>query len=992
VTRKTPAVAAAVLACASAAAPAQGPPTFSAEAELVRVDVVVRDRRGRAVEDLSAAEIRVFEDGVRCEIRSFAVVRPRPSGSDGRPQHEGVAAESGARAPQAPALPSLVLLVFDQLSLEAARAAQSAALDFAERAFPTDSYFGVFKIGKGLREVGTFTTDREATARAIVRSTPGGERPGEAGVGAAQLAVEPGEPSGETLRGLSAEMLRLSDVLTREQRGMSSLHPLIAIARGLRDVAGRKTLLYFSEGLHVPPALSETLQAAVSEANRSHLSVYCLDARGLTIESNLAAAKAALPLAAAGSSAAQHHARGPVSKASVRAADTAHEAIRLDIQGNLRELAEGTGGFLVANTNDLRPGLDRIASDLTSYYEVAYVPPNPVPDGRFRKVEVRVSRPDATVRGRRGYFALPAGALVLLPYELPLRSALEAKVLPRDLDYRAGALAFPAGDGQADCALLVEVPLSEARLETDARTGVARAHLSLLAVVRSDQGAPVARISHDWPYESPGGGGDAERPRAAVFRRSVRLAPGRYSFETAVQDRKSGRIGARRIAFIVPGGDGLSLGGVCAVRRAEAAGELADDDPLRVGGVQLLPALGVPFEEGTARIGVLVPVRPGPGPGPVTMDVELRREGESIGHVREELPPPDASGSIRYLGSFAAEKLIPGRYQVWARARQGEAEAVEGTSFEIAPGTAQAVHRVAGGEGPKPGGGGRAAARPVPPELASLLDAAGRYVLRFETSFARVVTEELYRQWSDRRVRTLRSDLVFVQAPREIPWALFRDVYEVDGQRVRDRDQRLQRLLMDPSATTLERANAILYESARYNLGTVYRNVNTPTLTLAFLHPKNQQRFSFERRGTRWILGREGVEVSFVEDARPTLVRDLEGAPLPAKGRFWIAPEDGVVLRSEVVFRFRVLPSTPLGVASAQTALFESAVATEFRPEAGFDIWVPASMKELHHRVGSADDRDETGERTEGTARYSNYRRFEVSTEEALKAGGPQTP
>jgi hypothetical protein len=280
----------------------------------------------------------------------------------------------------------------------------------------------------------------------------------------------------------------------------------------------------------------------------------------------------------------------------------------------------------------------------------------------------------------------------------------------------------------------------------------------------------------------------------------------------------------------------------------------------------------------------------------------------------------------------------------------------------------------------------------VPPELASLLDAAGRYVLRFETSFARVVTEELYRQWSDRRVRTLRSDLVFVQAPREVPWALFRDVYEVDGQRVRDRDQRLQRLFMDPTATTLERANAILHESARHNLGTVYRNVNTPTLTLAFLHPKNQQRFSFERKGTRWILGREGVEVSYVEDARPTLVRDLEGKPLPAKGRFWIAPEDGVVLRSEVVFRFRVLPSTPLGVASAQTALFESAVATEFRPEAGFDIWVPASMKELHHRVGSADDRDETGERTEGTARYSNYRRFEVSTEEALKAGGPQTP
>jgi VWFA-related protein len=998
------AIAAVAVAGSSAAAPDPAPPTFPAEADLVRVDIVVRDRRGRPVEDLGLGEIQILEDGVRCPARSFAIVRPRSSERDSRPEASGT--EPGSPIPEAPPMPSLVLLVFDQLSLEAALSSQKAALDFVGRAFPADSYFAVFKIGAGLTELSAFTGEREATAKAIVQATYGSEGASPPAVGAApvgsssetlELPTSAGSetPDGravQTLRGLTAEMLRLNDAMAREERGISSVYPLLAIARGLRQVAGRKTLLYFSEGIHVPPALAEAFQTAVSEANRSNLSVYCLDARGLAVQSTLAASKAALPLSAAASTTAQRHARGPVAKESVRAAEMAHEALRLDIQGNLRELAEGTGGFLVANANDLRPGLDRVASDLASYYEVGYVPPNPVADGRFRRVEVRVSRSGTSVRSRRGYYALPAEAPLVLPYELPLRAALSATPSPRELDYRSAALIFPAEGGRADCALLVEVPLAGLRIEREPGAGISRAHLSLLGVVRGDAGETVARVSQDWPQEMAGSRREGAARRTATFRRNVRLAPGRYTFETALQDRKSRRIGVRRTAFLVPGGDGLTLGTVSALRRAEAAGEATAGDPLRVGDLLLVPSLGAPFEEGTETIGFLVPVRPGPGSDAVAIDLEFRREGETISTVRGELPPPDASGSIRYLGSLATERLLPGRYQIWARARQGDAEAVEATSFEIVPRSVRGGGSVPAAARPAAEGARRESARPVAGELAPVLQAAGRYVVRFETSFARVVTEEQYRQWADRRVRTLRSDLVFVSAPREIPWALFRDVYEVDGQRVRDRDARLQRLFMDPSATTLERANAILHESARYNLGAVYRNVNTPTLPLAFLHPKNQWRFSFERKGTRWILGRQGVEVAYSEQARPTLVRGLDGESLPAKGRFWIAPEDGVVLRAEAAFRFRVLPSTPLGVASALTALFEAAVATEFRPEPGFEIWVPAEMKELHLRVGSADDREETGDRIEGTARYSKYRRFEVTTEEKLRHEAQPAP
>ena len=89
-------------------------------------------------------------------------------------------------------------------------------------------------------------------------------------------------------------------------------------------------------------------------------------------------------------------------------------------------MAETTGGFLVANTNDLRKGLERVTADLREYHEIAYTPVNPTPDGKWRNIEVKLSRSDVDVRTRKGYFALPPGVPIVRPSELPLMAALEA--------------------------------------------------------------------------------------------------------------------------------------------------------------------------------------------------------------------------------------------------------------------------------------------------------------------------------------------------------------------------------------------------------------------------------------------------------------------------------------------------------------------------------------------------------------------------------------
>ena len=66
------------------------------------------------------------------------------------------------------------------------------------------------------------------------------------------------------------------------------------------------------------------------------------------------------------------------------------------------QLAEGTGGFVIMNTNDLLGGLDRIAKDQSEYYLLGYRPPDS-PEGSCHTLKVKVDRGGTIVRSRSGY-------------------------------------------------------------------------------------------------------------------------------------------------------------------------------------------------------------------------------------------------------------------------------------------------------------------------------------------------------------------------------------------------------------------------------------------------------------------------------------------------------------------------------------------------------------------------------------------------------------
>jgi hypothetical protein len=281
-------------------------------------------------------------------------------------------------------------------------------------------------------------------------------------------------------------------------------------------------------------------------------------------------------------------------------------------------------------------------------------------------------------------------------------------------------------------------------------------------------------------------------------------------------------------------------------------------------------------------------------------------------------------------------------------------------------------------------------ARAAEPTLVELLNSAGQYVLAYEDAFRIVVAEELYVQrlraspgGPVQQTRRLRSDVAFVRAPgAALPWWLLRDVYEVDGGPVRDRQARLEKLLVEGPAAGLELARAIADEGARFNLGRGTRNFNVPTLVLAFLHPSLQPRFSFERKGTITIEGRSFVELAFRELAAPSVIRGPAAYPdVLSKGRAWIHDgKDGTVGRTELVLDL-----------AGDGFRTHATLDTDYRPQQALALWVPVEMRDrLQTELVGEHGRSGSVELVEGLAAYSGFRQAGVSTQEEFRVPAPE--
>jgi VWFA-related protein len=684
-------------------APAASPPAFRTGSAVVLLDVVIRDRKGRPIADIKPGEVEVYEDGVKQKIESFRWIETEAL-------VERAATASTVR-PDASRPINLVSLVFDQLGPDGRRLAAKAATSFLEKSLRPNTWVAVFQIDRRLALLQPFTNDGARLKQAVASATTGtyeGILDEQAALAQAQKEADetpstvPDTPEGRgppaaagsfasraQARAL-ANMLRLSSSLQRQQQGTTSLYPLLALVLGHETLGGRKTLVYLSEGLQVPPNLDAVFRSTISAANRANVSVYAIDARGLNVERAMAASAVALDEARRVSQrAVQSAGSDSVRKDEIYAADTAESALRLNVEGTLADLSESTGGFLIANTNDFKQGSERLAADLAGHYELTYSPPSVGFDGRFRRIEVKLGRNGAVVQTRSGYFAVPSGpSAPLFAYEMPLLAALNRPDPPHDFEIRAGALHFEDTPAGREHRLIVETRVGSLKMVTDAAKKTYRFHLSLLALVKDKDGNIVERFSDDYPFEGPLEKADELRLGNIVLKRRFTLLPGFYTLEIAGQDRERDQIGSVRASFPVPpAGEGPRMSSVALIRKIEPAPARADksDDPLDVGGVRVVPNLDLPISlAANQKLSLFFIAYPQGGERP-RMSLEFWRDGKALGKAEPELPAPGADGRIRYVGTFPIASFAPGSYEVRVALSGASGRSEERAPFTLVP-------------------------------------------------------------------------------------------------------------------------------------------------------------------------------------------------------------------------------------------------------------------------------------------------------------------
>ncbi len=689
-------------------------------AEEVLLDLIVRDKKGRPVNDVKAGDIEIYEDGVKQSVSSFRAINRSAEAindSANTSAAPGVKAASGtAKTADVARQINLVSFVFERLSPDGRRNAKMAAMEFLKEDYGPNVMVAVFSLDQRLNVVQSFTSDRERIKAAIERVV--GMAPSafanesqkikqelenftKADATAAQSSAAVGQGGASTVNGsafadakaaeVTLNILRLADDSARQQQGQTSIFSLLSLIEGQKKLLGRKTVVFLSEGLNVPPNLKDAFQTTISSANRANVSFYAMDARGLQTQSDFDSAKESLNAAVAANERQQRTRGGQATTVEqIKAMDNAESAITKNTQNNLASLAESTGGVFVANTNDFRTPMKRVISELTTYYEASYAPTGKEFDGRFRAITVKTARPDLVIQTRSGYFAVPTmeGASQLMPYELPMLAALSAKPIPREFDFRQQILHFADRPNGTQEMLVLEVPLASLTFKVDDMKKLYSTHCSLLALLKNTEGRVVHKFSEDFPLDGPINRLEALKKGNLVFTRTFDVPPGRYTLETVAHDRETNKKAARRSILIVPNrNEKLKMSSASVIKRIDPIDQSTpgDDNPFRFQTGKIIPNLGEPIKpDAGGELGVYTVVYPLAGGDKPQLILEVLLDGQSIARGQVDLPAPDAQGKIPYIAKLPLDNFkTAGNYELRVIARQGQQAVEEHTFFTV---------------------------------------------------------------------------------------------------------------------------------------------------------------------------------------------------------------------------------------------------------------------------------------------------------------------
>jgi VWFA-related protein len=385
-------------------APQSGPATGAApntviriDVNLVQVDAVVTDSRGRRVTDLQSPAFEILQDGKPQAIANFSYVSTKPGGAGAAPAHRVAQAKlaKGETPPPPPVLrPTEVrrtlALVVDDLGLAAENvpSVRNAIRNFIDEQMRPGDLVAIVRTGAGMGALQQFTTDKRLLYAALERVKYGQSR-----VGVSSFA-----PLGSGMRGGGA-----INHLREESLAVGTLGAIRFVVTAMRGFPGRKSVILFTENIRLifqgttDEMVAHAVQQLSDAASRASVVIHAIDPRGMP-DYNLTAADNT----------------AGVSRRRVSRVPAQREQEVIHTQEGMFALAEETGGLFLHDTNDLAGALRKAAEDSDGYYLIGYHPDaNTFDNGngqpRFHKVEVKVKGAGLHVRSREGFFGEPGG-------------------------------------------------------------------------------------------------------------------------------------------------------------------------------------------------------------------------------------------------------------------------------------------------------------------------------------------------------------------------------------------------------------------------------------------------------------------------------------------------------------------------------------------------------------------------------------------------------
>lgn len=705
-------------------APSSAGATIKTSINEVLLDVVVRDKKGQRVTNLDPADLEIIDNGVPRKISSFQLIEGDETitGGEQTLHNKPIEANSQKKPIDIERQIRLVTLIFNRLDLNARTMARTAALDLLKNEFPQNVYMGVLVLGDSLQALQPFTNDIGLLRKAVEHATSGaytefisdsarieqemqqqlgpataGESVGEQvqamsdATGGSGGKGPSGDPAGAAMAQMMLNMLQLARTSELAQTGRSAIYGLMDAVSQQYRLPGRKSILFFSPGFGIPQGMEEPWRVLISTANRFNVTFYAIDARGLGTTALNQEAVSELRDAASASRANLRKGNGQVTPSMAQAFDTAINSGKANTQDTLANLAQSTGGFLIANTNDFRDQLKKVSEDIETYYQVTYDPRIDKYDGVFHKIEVHSTRAGLLIQARSGYFALPPSTgregVILAPYELPLMQSLTASPLPREVSFQSAGMHFRGPGHEPEVSVVLDVPIGNLTLQRAGPTAPYEGGLAYIALVRNASGEVVHKLRGEVPLAAPAEQLAPLKQSHFIYHERLALGPGRYTLETAVSDKAGNKMSARKSIFVVPpAGQTLGLSSVALVRAVrEKNDNTSSQDPFLMADKLVTPTISPSFRKtvtpGLSFYLVIYPDKTDKDKAELSM--QFSKDGDLLGGGSPPLPDPDPSGRIQYIATAPTEKMPPGNYQVLFQVKQGSEIAHESVTFTL---------------------------------------------------------------------------------------------------------------------------------------------------------------------------------------------------------------------------------------------------------------------------------------------------------------------